>query len=217
MERARKGEERQQRRQEILAAARAELMQTPFQGLQIIEVAQRAGLSKGTLYLYFESKETLGLALTEQLLGGWFIDVDDALGGSRRLAPRAIATLMWQRLEAHAPLPRLMALMPSLLEHNISLGEARRFKTWLLERVNATGQLLEEQLRHLGPGGGARLLLVTHALMVGMSGMADPAAVVSQVLAEPPLRPLRMDFRNEFIDAVEILAGSLKKAKGAPH
>jgi TetR/AcrR family transcriptional regulator, cholesterol catabolism regulator len=214
-ERARKPEQRKARRDEILKAARAELLETPFQGLQMLEVAQRAGVAKGTLYLYFESKEALGLALLEKLLGAWFADIDDALGGGKRLTPRQIATLMCQRLEAHAPLRQLLALAQSVLEHNLTLGEARGWKGWLLERLTVTGANLDEHLRSSGAGSGARLLLHANALVVGLSGMAEPAAVVGQVLAETALRPLRVDFRAEFIDAVEALAGNLKKGRSA--
>jgi AcrR family transcriptional regulator len=214
-ERARSVEQREARRLEILKAAQAELLETPFQGLQMLEVAQRARVAKGTLYLYFESKEALGLALLERLLGAWFADLDAALTDGKKLTPRQIATLMWQRLEAHPPLRQLLALAQPVLEHNLTLGEARRFKTWLLERLTTTGANLDEQLKHAGTGSGARLLLHANALVVGLSGMAEPAAVVGQVLAEAALRPLRVDFRAEFVDAVEALAEKLKKGKGA--
>jgi hypothetical protein len=120
---------------------------------------------------------------------------------------------MLRALERHAPLTRLLALLQAVLEHNISRDEARRFKLWLLGRVMATATRLEQQLPHLGRGGGARLILRANALVVGLQGMAEPAPVVAEVLADPTLRPLRVEFRSEFVDAMEALA--LKKGRNA--
>jgi AcrR family transcriptional regulator len=47
------------RPEEILAAAQVVFGEQGFAGARLDEVARRAGVSKGTLYLYFDSKETL--------------------------------------------------------------------------------------------------------------------------------------------------------------
>lgn len=57
-----------QTRQQILAAARAELLDYGFSGATMLRVAERAGLAKGTTYRYFPSKEALFLALMRDLV-----------------------------------------------------------------------------------------------------------------------------------------------------
>ncbi|MGE3474811.1 MAG: TetR family transcriptional regulator [Rhodospirillaceae bacterium] len=52
---------------EILDAALAAFSELGFAGARIDDVAARAGLSKGALYLYFESKEALLKALVRRL------------------------------------------------------------------------------------------------------------------------------------------------------
>lgn len=52
---------------EILDAALAAFAELGFAGARIEDVAVRAGLSKGALYLYFESKEALLKALVRRL------------------------------------------------------------------------------------------------------------------------------------------------------
>jgi AcrR family transcriptional regulator len=47
------------RPEEILAAAQVVFAEQGFAGARLEDVARRAGVSKGTLYLYFDSKETL--------------------------------------------------------------------------------------------------------------------------------------------------------------
>jgi AcrR family transcriptional regulator len=55
----RRAREKAQRRQEILAAARQEFFERGFHNPTVDDVAARAEVSKGTIYLYFESKEAI--------------------------------------------------------------------------------------------------------------------------------------------------------------
>jgi TetR/AcrR family transcriptional regulator len=55
----RRAREKAQRRQEILDAARQEFFERGFHSPTVDDVAARAEVSKGTIYLYFESKEEI--------------------------------------------------------------------------------------------------------------------------------------------------------------
>jgi AcrR family transcriptional regulator len=55
----RRAREKAQRRQEILDAARQEFFERGFHRPTVDDVAARAEVSKGTIYLYFESKEEI--------------------------------------------------------------------------------------------------------------------------------------------------------------
>ena len=55
----RRAREKAQRRQEILDAARQEFFERGFHTPTVDDVAARAEVSKGTIYLYFESKEEI--------------------------------------------------------------------------------------------------------------------------------------------------------------
>lgn len=50
---------KRERPAEILAAAVAELSSKEFQAVRMVDIARRAGVSKGTIYLYFRSKAEL--------------------------------------------------------------------------------------------------------------------------------------------------------------
>lgn len=52
------------KRRQILEGARKVFLAHGFDGASMGEIAKRAGVSKGTLYVYFDSKETLFEALT---------------------------------------------------------------------------------------------------------------------------------------------------------
>src|ERR671912_253682 len=72
-------EDKQERQQAILDAAERLLRRSPERVANVAEVADEAGLAKGTVYLYFPSKEELLLALHERHVDAFFRTVIDAL------------------------------------------------------------------------------------------------------------------------------------------
>ncbi len=62
----RKQHERLIRKKEILEAALALFAEKDFHEVTVDEIAERVGLSKGTLYLYFENKESLFFSIIQE-------------------------------------------------------------------------------------------------------------------------------------------------------
>ena len=58
-----------ERAPEILEAALACFAAKGFAGTRMDDIAARAGITKGTIYLYFESKEAVFKALARQSIG----------------------------------------------------------------------------------------------------------------------------------------------------
>src|SRR5450631_2342354 len=60
------GDEDSSKRRQILAGARKVFMDLGFDGASMNEIARSAGVSKGTLYVYFTDKSRLFEAIVEQ-------------------------------------------------------------------------------------------------------------------------------------------------------
>src|SRR5205085_1885592 len=58
----------EERRSAILAAALEEFTARGYEGARLDDVAKRAGIAKGTIYLYFADKETLFQALVRSMV-----------------------------------------------------------------------------------------------------------------------------------------------------
>ena len=71
-QRAIQAEDKQERHHAILDAAERLLLRSPERIANVAEVADEAGLAKGTVYLYFPSKEELLLAVHERNIDGFF-------------------------------------------------------------------------------------------------------------------------------------------------
>lgn len=185
-----------ERRQTIIAAAAQLLDELPYDQITVATVAERLGLAKGTLYLYFPTKEGLFLALLEDELAAWFAALRERLqvrrpargpergedAAARELAPEQLADRIVDSLELYPRLPRLLTVLHSVLERNVPVPEVVAFKQQLRDEVGVTAALLEERLPALRRGQGAVLILRLHALTIGAFQMTDVSAAVRAAL-----------------------------------
>jgi TetR/AcrR family transcriptional regulator len=86
---------------ELLAAALELFVEKGFAATRAEEVAKRAGVSKGTLFLYFSSKEELFKAVVRETISGrfneWSAELDHYTGSSADLL-RYCVTAWWERV-----------------------------------------------------------------------------------------------------------------------
>jgi AcrR family transcriptional regulator len=108
------------RPQELLDAALELFVEKGFAAARAEEVAQRAGVSKGTLYLYYPSKEELFKAVVRQNLGSLIAEGQEAVAQFEGSSSELLALLMhtwWNRVGA----------TPAAGIHKVVLAEARNF------------------------------------------------------------------------------------------
>jgi AcrR family transcriptional regulator len=85
--RQRRAREKELRRRSILDAARAAFFEDGFHLATVDDVAARAEVSKGTVYLYFESKETILAHLLLEGLDELVAVLEEAYAAERDIAP----------------------------------------------------------------------------------------------------------------------------------
>ncbi|UXH76470.1 TetR/AcrR family transcriptional regulator [Roseateles amylovorans] len=108
------------RPQELLDAALALFVEKGFAATRSEEVAARAGVSKGTLYLYYPSKEELFKAVVRESIGTKIAEGVEELGKHQGSMADLVAWMLrewWER----------MGLTPAGGIHKIMLSEARNF------------------------------------------------------------------------------------------
>jgi AcrR family transcriptional regulator len=69
-------------RLKLLAAARATGAKTPFSRITVEAIAQATGVSRGTFYLYFESKEDIYLQLVQEACARLYVEASRAPGAT---------------------------------------------------------------------------------------------------------------------------------------
>jgi AcrR family transcriptional regulator len=211
--RAMRDDQKQVRRQAMIDIAWQLFQGTPYPAITIAEVAERAGLAKGTVYLYFRTKEELFLTVQQQQFATWFDDLDTRLAEVHGAASSArVAEIICTSLDQHGALVQLLAILHTVLEHNIDLETALRFKRMLLERIRRTGALLEGCLPFLSAGQGPETLLQIYALIIGVEHVASPAPVVREALQLPELRIFDISFGPTFAAILMALLRGLEHA-----
>ncbi|MDX2005560.1 MAG: TetR family transcriptional regulator [Meiothermus sp.] len=207
--RARNTEDKEARREQILAEALAMWEEVDYSDFTMGALAARLGLAKGTLYLYFPTKEELFLTVFERLLGEWFDLLEARLARGQWGAPK-LARLFAETLAERPELARLFPLLEGILEHNITLEKARAYKGWLLGRAAPIAARLEQHLG-LGEARGVRALAYAQALVSGLRQMSDHSPEVREALDQPPLSVLRVEFHPDLEAALAALFAGLRE------
>jgi AcrR family transcriptional regulator len=97
-------EARAARRDQIIAAAAECFARAGYHATTMADIAEAAGVSKGTPYLYFPGKEALFIALYEEWDCGLAARVDAAVGGlaePARRSPRTVLAAVASAIAAH--------------------------------------------------------------------------------------------------------------------
>ena len=161
--RARSESEKEARKAAILAAARGMIADSGFDGVTMSGLAQRAGLAKGTLYLYVATKEEVFLSL-------FVAAMDDFVARFEGLTdPESIAEEMTRAaMEVPLFLP-LFARLVAVIEANV--GDAALFAAKReIGRQGARAAAHFATLLDLAP---ARAGEVMTTLMMAMQGAAQ--------------------------------------------
>jgi AcrR family transcriptional regulator len=210
-QRARRAEDKEIRRRDIMQAAMSLLAQRRFSEIKMSEIAEEARLAKGTLFLYFPTKEALFLEILEELLAEWLRELDAQLDSGRgRWTSTRVARIITDTLIARDMLTRLLTLVSSVLEQNVDVERVVAFKLKLAQLLAPTGALLEQRLPFLAAGEGVHLLLRIYALVVGLRQLCDPGVVAQQALERVDLPALHSEFESELRPVLAALLRGLE-------
>lgn len=197
-------EDKERRRHAILDAAEEMFIHHPDRMASVSEVADAAGLAKGTVYLYFASKEEMLLAVHERQTQHFFerfmalmargpVDFDGILEVTRthllRL-PGYLALTSW----VFAKMDREMPVEPALA-----------FKQRVGETLAQAGSALERHFPTLGEGDGARLLQHSLATFVGLYQLIHPNHRFGEALGRGAHAALLRDYEQEVERALRAL------------
>jgi AcrR family transcriptional regulator len=208
MKRARRAEDKAARRSAILETARAMFEESRFESIKMSDVAERSGLAKGTVFLYFPTKEALFLDLVEEDMGEWIAALVEELEAGGRWSAARVARAFARTLLEREAFTRLLPLIDNVLETNVAVERIADFKRTLLQRMARVALLLEKRLDALAPGDGAPLLIRIYALVVGLRQLTDPCASAVRAMEDPSLSPLVIEFEAHLEEAlIALVAG----------
>lgn len=193
---------------EIVEAALDLFVEKGFSATKMDEIARRAGVTKGTVYLYFPSKEDLFRAVVEDMMGPNIETGERMLAEHTGSSPELLADLMrgWWRLIGSSRVACLSKLMT---------GEASNFPhlaQYYMDQVIVRGRRIFEVAIERGIARGEfREMPLTAAARLVIAPMASASLYQRSMAAFDPV-PWDMDtFLELHIDM--ILRGLAKETE----
>lgn len=196
--RARHPEEKVARREQILEVSFALFQKMSLDDISMDLIAKKSDLAKGTLYLYFKTKEEVFLALLRQELSRWISQIKASLTPvPQPLSAQAFAQVFVASLDSLPELPRLLSLVHSILENNISEQSALEFKLDLKHQMLEVAKIIAHRTPALTAQTALAFLLKSHAILVGIYQMSHPNSMMEKILRNPELQIFQVQFQEQ--------------------
>jgi AcrR family transcriptional regulator len=215
-QRARVPEHKEQRRNDLIAAARRLLATEGLAEIGLSAIAREAGVAKSNVYRYFGSREEILLAILADDIATWLATLD------RELAPLADAgdTATVARLLAGsiAALPRTCELIAaaSMLEHHLTPKAAAQFKAHLLDLSIRVRNAIHVALPAISVERAATFVRYLHASIAGLWPMANPGPAMAAVVRDHVYACLVCNFEADLRGALHAMLAGLPIADLPP-
>ena len=207
-------EAREQRINQLLDAAISLWLQHPERISSVAEVADEAGLAKGTVYLYFKSKEDLLLAAHERHAQAFFAALIARASKRKQMDFDDMMQLTREHIVGVTAFLPLATLVAGLMSKGVSPETALAFEQRMAARLGTAGELLCTHFPLPDSISGVRLLMRSYALILGLwqlVGNCRPDCTNDEVSAM-----LRPDYASELDAALRALwQGTFNKE--SPH
>ncbi len=183
--------------QHIINTAERLLSDADFHRITMASLAEQAGLAKGTLFIYFQSKEDVFLSLAEQKIIQWsHIFSKNLKAVAEKKGQIQINELIDILLDSikDKVFIKLFTLLDDTLERNIDYKRAFRFKSFIKGKMTEAGNMIEAVLPIIHKGDGIKLLNHFFICLIGAYKTSDISPIVKQVAQQPGFEMFDRDF-----------------------
>lgn len=200
-------QQKNERRQKILDSALEIFQRSDFTSTNMADVAKKAGIAKGSVFLYFKTKEELFLHLFAQELQKWNNAYDQSLEAvaDKSLNRHQLVRLFVDTLMNQPNLIKLVSLVSNIFGQNLSYEQVAAFKKAFIERIRRTGELLDNKIGFLNEGDGQRFYLYCYALVVGLSELSNPVPLIREVVQSSGYDLLQINFREYLMNMLNLI------------
>ncbi|PJZ47302.1 TetR/AcrR family transcriptional regulator [Leptospira brenneri] len=183
------------KRASIIQSAAFLLQKKDWAELSMDEVAKRAKIAKGTLYLYFPTKEDLCLRVHIGDYEAWFFDMEVFLTETKTIDADIFSKWFVDSMDRHVRFLKLLPIVPTILEKNASVETIREFKLSLKEQIFRILPLLLKVFPFLNEKSGFLFLMQCHALAVGSWSHGFPSDQFKEAVKENGLDIFILDYK----------------------
>ncbi|MGX5915259.1 TetR/AcrR family transcriptional regulator [Aliidiomarina sp. Khilg15.8] len=195
-QRARTAKEKDRRRDSIVQSALELFLQKPGSLPTMTAIAGRAGVAKGTAYIYFDTKESIYLALLENELHSWLAGVTRELNPTGHERVDGVVNALMCFRQSQPNLWPLASLGHTVIETNIDSKDLLSYKTKLAQKYRSAARAIREHLQLPEKHSEAveAALMQSYAYLLGNWQVSNPPASISRLLKGPNFRIMQPDF-----------------------
>jgi len=216
-QRARRPEQKVQRQDAILGAARALALRDGVRNVSLADVAARVGIHKSALLRYFETREQIFLELTAGAWRDWagslHAELDSSSPGSTGVDEGSIGLVadVFARSFSDRPLLcDLIAHTPLNLERNVSPEAVRVYKRTSLGMVSEAAGVVHHVLPDLTLAECTEFVAAMASLAGALWQIANPVPALAELYAsDPALAQACVDLTPRLRRTAEILLAGL--------
>ena len=180
-QRARSAEQKAQRRQGLLDAAETYFLEVGYEAFSMAQLAKRAGVVKGTLYLYFKTREELFLTLYEQSLIRWGEVFTGYLSGS--MTSKVYAKTLYSTALADGSFLPLLIRLEHVIEHNVAIPRLIESKRVFIRQVEIVAEVTSTSLK-LSKAQAREVVKTMGVLLIGAMGADQGPSLVNEEMPD---------------------------------
>jgi AcrR family transcriptional regulator len=216
LQRATQADQKAERYHAILDAAERLWLAHPERMASVAEVAQHAGVGKGTVYLYFPSKEELLLALHSRHVENYFQAMMAMMAQTKILTVEQILDVVKSHMIVPPAFLPLASRCFALMEKCIPAESSAAFHHGIAQWLQRAGGELSRHFTQLNPEQAALLLMQSYGLIVGLWQLLNPALESAKYMTTAEKRILRPDYTQALSSALlDLWAGRLASLEAA--
>ncbi|MFD5826155.1 TetR/AcrR family transcriptional regulator [Lentzea sp. NPDC060358] len=198
--RARHPEQKEQRREAILAAARDLALDAGVTRVSLGDIAAAVGLVKSNVLRYFGTREEIYLQLAMRLGTEWADAVTEGLETAAGI--EQMATVLADSFGDRPLYCDLISHAETVLEHNVSLEVLHTYKLWAIGVYGRVGERIVRACPELSGQEGASVVFAAGAFVGRLHPITRPPAALAELYARepaiaavfPPFRPALRGF-----------------------
>ncbi len=214
--RANQAEQKVERYHAILDAAERLWLAHPDRMASMAEVAERAGVAKGTVYLYFPSKEELLLALHARHVEIFFQQLLTLLAQNKTVTIQDVMSIVFTHMVAPPAVLPLASRCFALMDKSLPVESAYKFKQGIAQWLQRAGKELPRHFPQLEQESAVALLMQSYGLIVGLWQMLNPALDLSAQMTTAEKRTLQRNYPRELSGALlDLWAGRMMALENA--
>lgn len=215
LKRAIKEKDKLKRKEKILDIARDLFEKNDGTLPTISEIAKKAGLSKGSVYLYFKTKNEIFLSLYMNQVKMWHDSIATALKEHKgEITPSDYASLVSHYVIRNPLVLKMWGVINGFFDGTTDEEMFIDFKTQLAELMNEQSKMISKFFPGLPTDQWINIQVKIYALIFGLWQVFYSPTQVKKLLRETNVNLFELDFSKSVVDSVTtFLTGALQNTK----